>query len=97
GEAWYLATSPEAAFLRDWLPGLCAEAGVKPLLQEVPSGVETTLRVKDGKRLLFVLNHNADAVDVKLAGHAGTDLLSGTPLSGAVTLAGRGVWIIELK
>ncbi|WP_027085100.1 beta-galactosidase [Cohnella panacarvi] len=97
GEAWYLATSPETAFLRDWLPGLCADAGVKPHLQEVPSGVETTLRVKDGRRLLFVLNHNADAVDVKLGNVGGTDLLSGKPLSGTVSLAGRGVWIIELQ
>ncbi len=97
GEAWYLATSPEAAFLRDWLPGLCAEAGIKPLLEEVPSGIETTLRIKDGRRLLFVLNHNADAVDVKLAGHSGTDLLSGKPIGGTASLAGRGVWIIELQ
>lgn len=95
GEAWYVATSPEAAFLRDWLPGLCADAGVQPLLHEVPSGVEATLRVKEGKQLLFVLNHNADAVDVKLAG-SGTELLSGKPLSGTASLAGRGVWIIEL-
>ena len=95
GEAWYLATSPEAAFLRDWLPGLCAAAGVQPLLQEVPSGVEATLRVKEGKRLLFVLNHNADAIDVQLAG-GGTELLSGKPISGTADLAGRGVWIIEL-
>lgn len=97
GEAWYLATSPEAAFLQDWLPGLCAEAGIQPLLREVPSGVETTLRVKDCKRLLFVLNHNAGPVDVKLANHGGTDLLSGKSLTGTAALAGRGVWIIELK
>lgn len=96
GEAWYLATSPEAAFLRDWLPKLCADAGIMPLLEEVPSGVETTLRVKDGKRLLFVLNHNANTVDVKLAGNGGVELLTGKPLSGAAAIPGRGVWIVEL-
>lgn len=97
GEAWYLATSPEAAFLREWLPKLCERAGVRPLLEEVPSGIETTLRVKDGKRLLFVLNHNADSVSVKLIGNGGTDLLSGKSLNGTASLPGRGVWIVELK
>ncbi|MFC5531390.1 beta-galactosidase [Cohnella yongneupensis] len=97
GEAWYLATSPEAAFLRDWLPKLCAESSIRPHLQSVPSGVETTLRVKGGKRYLFVLNHNADAVDIQLTEDGGTDLLTGKTISGTSSLAGIDLWIVELK
>jgi len=95
GEAWYLATSPEQAFLDDWLPQLCMSRGVQPLLTSAPEGVEASLRVKDGHEYLFVLNHNADAVRVHLGERTGVDLLSGKRLAGEAELAGRGVWIMR--
>lgn len=96
GEAWYLATSPEASFLREWLPGLCAASGIRPALAAAPAGVEATVRAKDSKRYLFVLNHNAEAADVTLAGAGGTDLLTGRAIAGTATLPGRDVWIVAL-
>ncbi|WP_276354503.1 beta-galactosidase [Cohnella caldifontis] len=96
GEAWYLATSPEQAFLNDWLPRLCMGRGDAPLLAEAPEGVEATLREKDGREYLFVLNHNADAARVDLGERAGTELLSGQKLAGTAELAGRGVWIVRV-
>ncbi|WP_438444160.1 beta-galactosidase [Gorillibacterium sp. sgz5001074] len=97
GEAWYLATSAEAAFLQDWLPQLCASRGIAPLIPRMPEGVETTLRIKDGQAYLFVLNHNADAVAVDLGERSGIDLLTGlTVQSGVNKLAGREVWILRL-
>ncbi len=97
GEAWYVATSPEAAFLQDWLPQLCADRGIVPLLDAVPEGIEVTMRSKDGQDYLFVLNHIADAVVVDLGGQAGTDLLSGRTLQGSSEqLAGYDLWIIQL-
>ncbi|GIP17288.1 beta-galactosidase [Paenibacillus montaniterrae] len=96
GEAWYLATSPETAFLSDWLPKLCADRGIAPLLADVPEGVEVTLRVKDGVEYLFVLNHNEAAATIDL-GKQGTELLSGrTMQGGSAELAGRDVWIVKL-
>lgn len=102
GEAWYLATSPEAAFLQDWLPQLCASRGIAPLVPAAPEGVETTLRTKDGQDYLFVLNHNAEAAAVDLGERSGTELLTGQPLtgqplSGKAEIAGRDVWIVKLK
>lgn len=97
GEAWYLATSPEEAFLQDWLPRLCASLGIKPLIPASPEGVETTIRTKDGQDFLFVLNHNADAVAVDLGGKSGINLLTGQPVSsGQTELAGYDVQIIKL-
>ncbi len=96
GEAWYLATSPEAAFLQDWLPGLCASRGIEPLVAAAPEGVETTLREKDGTGYLFVLNHNAEAASVSLGARAGVDLLSGRRLDGEAELPGRDLWIVKL-
>ncbi|OXM82292.1 beta-galactosidase [Paenibacillus rigui] len=97
GEAWYLATSPEEAFLRDWLPQVCASHGITPLVSAVPEGVETTLRSKDGQSYLFVLNHNADAVTVDLNGRSGVDLLTGLQLTcGEAELPGHEAWILKL-
>lgn len=95
GEAWYVATSPEAAFLQDWLPKVSAARGIKPLLASAPDGVETSVRAKDGVNYLFVLNHNADDVTVSLDGAGGTDLLTGKLLAGEMMLPGRDLWIIQ--
>jgi beta-galactosidase len=98
GEAWYLATSPEPAFLRDWLLQLCSARGIEPLVPSVPEGVETTLRSKDGQGYLFVLNHNAEAVTVELGHRSGIDLLTGQAVAGGgVEIAGRDVRIIKLQ
>lgn len=98
GEAWYLATSPEPAFLRDWLSQLCSARGIEPLVPSVPEGVETTLRSKDGQGYLFVINHNAEAVTVELGNRSGIDLLTGQAVAGGgVEIAGRDVRIIKLQ
>jgi beta-galactosidase len=98
GEAWYLATHAEEAFLQDWLPKLCASRGIHPLLPSLPAGIEATLRTKDGTDYLFVLNHNEHPVEVNLGGLSGTNLLTGQTLDGArAELAGRDLWILKLN
>jgi len=94
GRAYYVATSPDEAFLQGFLGKLAEDKGVKPLLPATP-GVETARRVKDGKAFTFLLNHNADEASVDLGGTSGIDLLSGERVSGAVRVPGRGVMIIE--
>ncbi|TYP71388.1 beta-galactosidase [Paenibacillus methanolicus] len=93
GEAYYVASSPEASFLQGFLGELCARRGIAPL-PGVAQGVEATRRVKDGRSYLFVLNHNAEAASIDLK-HGGTDLLTGASLSGVSEIAGRGVLIVE--
>lgn len=96
GQAWYVATSPEASFLQDWLSQLCSSIGIHPLINEIPVGVETTLRSKDNQSYLFVLNHNENPVNIKLGKRAGVELLSGRTIGGEQEeLAGRDVWIIK--
>ncbi|MBB6673381.1 beta-galactosidase [Cohnella nanjingensis] len=92
GQAWYVATSPDAAFMQDFLARLTAEKGIQPLV-EAPEGLEATVRVKDGQRYLFLLNHLAEPATAE-TGAAGVDLLTGQAVSGAVTVPGRGVAII---
>ncbi len=95
GEAWYVASSPDKAFLQAMIGQICAEKGIEPLLGSAPSGVEATRRSKDGKTYTFVLNHNAEPAEIELPSAPQLDLLTGETVSGAYTLAAKGVLILE--
>ncbi|WP_339321941.1 beta-galactosidase [Paenibacillus sp. FSL W8-0194] len=95
GKAYYVATSAAPAFLRPFLAKLCADQGVKPLVERLPEGVEAARRVKEGRSFLFLLNHNAEQAAVDVGSGKRRDLLSGQMLTGTVELPGRGVMILE--
>src|SRR5690606_18696494 len=98
GEAWYLATSPEQAFLKDWLAQLCVSHGIEPFIHSLPEGVETTIRYKDDQQYLFVLNHNDETVQIDLGETTGIDLLTDRSLDGGKhELSSHDVMIIKLK
>ncbi|SME89160.1 beta-galactosidase [Paenibacillus barengoltzii] len=96
GRAYYVASSPDAAFLQGFLKNLCEEKGIQPLL-DAPEGVEVARRVKDGKAFLFLLNHNEGPAEVEIGSEAYKDLLAQTEVSGTVQVPGRGVVILEGK
>lgn len=96
GKAYYVASSPEAAFLKGFLANLCAEKGIEPLLN-APAGIETTRRVNDGVSYLFLLNHNASDVEVDLGNKEAVDLLTTESVSGRIVVPGRGVRILEQR
>ncbi|WP_438431651.1 beta-galactosidase [Gorillibacterium sp. sgz500922] len=96
GEAWYVASSPEPAFLEGLLGGICRSKGMEPLI--APSeGIEVTERRKGDKTYTFLLNHNAEAGEVKLPERlaGATDLLTGRRFDGVAAIPGRGVLILE--
>ncbi|MDX2810147.1 beta-galactosidase, partial [Streptomyces scabiei] len=86
GRAWYVSTLPEPAALRDLLAGVAADAGVRPVLDGLPDGVEAVRRGD----VLFVLNHGRDAVTVEVPGTL-HDLLTGTVVTGTLSLGRYGV------
>lgn len=94
GEAWYVASSPDAAFLNGLVTHLCAQKEIVPLLP-TPPGVEVTQRVKDGQAYTFVLNHGDGLARLQLGNRAMTDLLSGNVASGLVDLPAKGVMILS--
>ena len=95
GRAWYVASSPDAAFLERFLGTLCAEKNIRPLVKAAPEGVECSRRVKDGRGILFLLNHNAEPKEVELHEGRYTDLLSGETAEGRTVVPGRGVRLLE--
>ncbi|MGB8452519.1 MAG: beta-galactosidase [Anaerocolumna sp.] len=89
GKAYYVATRSDIHFYSAFIKDVCMEAGVSPLIEmnddRVSSGLEVTVREKDGTRLWFLLNHNDKTVQVK-APAAGKDLLSGHTYSSGDTI-----------
>ncbi|WP_151733258.1 beta-galactosidase ['Paenibacillus yunnanensis' Narsing Rao et al. 2020] len=94
GKAYYVASSPEQAFLQGFLANLSAENGIKPLVR-APQGIESVQRVKDGVSFLFLLNHHEGELTADIGPAERTDLLMGETHSGSVTVPGRGVMILS--
>ena len=99
GDAWYLGTSVPAtdnALLLKLVRTMAERHGILQVL-ETPQGVEATERVHaDGRRFVFILNHNSETAQVHIP-FAGTELLSGKPIAGncTVELQPHGVLIIQ--
>ncbi len=92
GQAYYVASDPEPSFLDGLLEQLCADKGIRSLLN-TPQGVEVTRRVKDGEEFLFVMNHNAEEASYELEGRY-LNVLNEESLSGSARIAGRDVQIL---
>jgi beta-galactosidase len=70
------------------------EAGIEPLLADVPEQVEVTRRTKGGKEFYFLLNHGDSPATVKSA-EGFRDLLSGEPVAAAITVGPFGYRVIS--
>lgn len=96
GEAYYLATAPDAASLKAILREVCARAEVSPLWREIPAQLEVTTRVSpSGETLMYLLNHSAGEMQIGLPEGEFFDLLSGKNASDSLKLDGFGVAILR--
>lgn len=95
GKAYYVGTRSSQEFYRMFMRERMEEKGISPVL-EAPEGVEATERFKDGKGVMFVLNHN-DEETVFVLNEARKDLLTGEQYEGGtvVTLEAKGVMLLE--
>lgn len=94
GQAWYVASSPEPAFIEGLLAEICEAKGIKAPIEPV-AGVEVSTRVSpQGQPLLFILNHNSETVDVNLGDLQGKELISEANVKQNITLQAKEVAII---
>ena len=93
GEAYYLGSDPDPAFLDRFYGDLLRGNGISPTIS-APAGVEVAQRVKNGQPLTFVLNHNANMVTLDLGNCSYQDRLTGATLSGSITLAPYAVHLL---
>lgn len=84
GKAVYVGTASSQEFYRVFLRDLCEEAGISPLIK-TPEGVEAVERVKDGKSILFLLNHTEEAQTICIDRDR-RDLLNGGTVSAGTML-----------
>ncbi|WP_341281985.1 beta-galactosidase [Paenibacillus sp. FSL H8-0537] len=95
GKAWYMATSPDKTFLQGFMAHLCEAAGIESLLV-TPDGVEVSQRAINGSTFTFILNHNAEAVQLsELPSTFTKELLSGEAVNGSLAIGAKGVAILE--
>ncbi|WEG11737.1 beta-galactosidase [Pullulanibacillus sp. KACC 23026] len=85
GKAWYVGSSPDSNFLKDFAKHLCEHHHIHPILN-TPENVEVSRRVKGDKAFLFLLNHNDQSVTVELKKAPYYEALNGVEVSGTVEL-----------
>jgi beta-galactosidase len=90
GRAWYVSTLPDPGALRDLLARIADGAGVRPVLDGLPAGVEAVRRGD----LLFVLNHGRTPVELPVPGEY-RELLAGVPVAGTLALERYGVAVLR--
>ncbi|MDO5423451.1 MAG: beta-galactosidase [Eubacteriales bacterium] len=96
GKAFYLGTQPDAAFLDDFLGGLCKERQILPVL-DADEGVEATCRENQNGKFYFVLNHDIAEKTVRLPEGIWEDLTHQCEREGAFSLTGRDVAVLKKK
>jgi len=89
GAAWYVAADLDAVSRAALLRLVCAHARVRPVVADLPDGVEAQRRGE----VLFLLNHGDRAAEV--TGIVGTDLLTGQVCTGHVVLAPRSALVVR--
>lgn len=96
GEAWYIATSPEAAFLQEFVAHLCSAKGISAPLA-APVGVEVIERKKDGRTYTFLMNHSDEEKTVELSSEHYVNAVNGAALHSQVNIGAKGVLIAVQK
>ncbi|MER6404715.1 beta-galactosidase [Streptomyces viridosporus] len=89
GRAWYVSTLPEPEALRALLTRVAGEAGVRPVLDDLPDRVEAVRRGE----VLFLLNHGREPVTVEVPG-THRDLLTRTTVTDRLTLGRYGAAVL---
>jgi beta-galactosidase len=93
GRITYVGFWPDAATLSALTAGWVKDAGVAPLVANVPEGVEVCERAVEGRRVVVLINHSTETKRVSLPS-AMTDLLKGGNVS-SVTLEKYGVAVLQ--
>ena len=96
GYAWYVSTIiRETEFYDKLLKLLVNEAGITPVIKDIPNGVEVVIREDEKKQLIFVINHNENKQSLTLPFDA-DELLSGKIMSGEIEIERFGIRVFKV-
>ena len=94
GSITYIGAWLDPSLLSKLTASLLGEAGVQPLIPNVPDGIEVCMRSNTEKSVLILINHNTTEAHVDLP-HAMKDLLAdGTPSRNSIDLPKYGVAVL---
>ncbi|MET8865389.1 beta-galactosidase [Nonomuraea sp. NPDC004580] len=97
GRVVYFATLLEREAFDETVARVVAESGVRSRFEGVPAHVECSVRGDASHEYVFLLNHSAESDASVPVGGEGTDLLTGRPVSGEVSLAPLGAAVVQLS
>ena len=66
GHIYYVCADMEEAFYQEFYPKVISEAGLKPVLSEIPKGVSVNVREKGDIEYLFVQNFARETVKIRM-------------------------------
>jgi beta-galactosidase len=95
GVARYLSTRLDGAAMRAVLGRALDEAGVRPVVEGLPAGVQASLRTGEGRAFLILLNHTDGKQDVTVAGEWTSALEPAGEPARTVTLPPWGVAVLR--
>jgi beta-galactosidase len=94
GGAWYLSTLPEPELMARVVRELRQASGVVPVVDDLPSGTEATMRIGTEEEYLFLLNHHAAPATLAVE-PSWRAAVGQAPAGGSVTLPPRGVSVLR--
>lgn len=94
GYAYYVGTRSNDEFYRNFMEHIFSETNI-PETMVTPKGVEASIRVKEGREILFLMNHNGERERVTL-NDSYRDLLNGTEYrtGHSIEIEGKGVFVL---
>ena len=96
GEAWYVATRGDDAFLDAFHGAIASRLGLPRALDaDLPEGVAAHVREGDDARFVFVINFSSEERGVDIGADPRESLLDGETVSGIVTLPPFGVLVLR--
>lgn len=94
GQAWYMATNPDAEFLDDFVDHVCKLHGIEQRIV-ASDKVEIVTRRNDASFFTFLLNHGDAPELVDLGGDHYMDMLHGKPVDGQITISAKDTMILQ--
>ncbi len=94
GSCWYLAARTQVPFLQQLYTALIKQAGIAPVLTNLPEGVLASSREKLGERFVFVMNFADSSRLVTLP--ESTNCITGESAQGVTTLSPKQVLTLKI-
>ncbi|MGN8647433.1 beta-galactosidase [Gracilibacillus sp. HCP3S3_G5_1] len=93
GQAYYVASSPDQAFVQDFIDTISADKGIEGEMESA-TGVEVIAREKNGVKIVFVMNHNDEAASFDTGESTWTNTITGETYRGKTEIKAKDTLIL---